>query len=325
MKTFAVVGMGSIAKRHLTNLRFLHPEANIYAVSASGKNVGKPEYADAVITLEQLIEYRPDYVVIASPASHHIDVACHLLTHNIAVLIEKPLAHNAESCQKLLSFCQNKNLPPIAVGYCLRFLPSTLVVKEHLDKKLLGNVYSVHASVGQYLPEWRGDKNYRESVSASKSLGGGVLLELSHELDYLQFLLGDLALQFSWLRTTGELDVEVEDMADLVLVNEENVHVTVHLDFIQKLVQRRCEFIGQHGRLVWDLIANTVTLYEATGEVCLYSEPEYSKNNMYLDMFRAFENISTGNSAMLSTPNSAAKVVRLIDDAKRLNKWRPKG
>lgn len=322
MRALAVVGMGSIAKRHLANLRQLHPNSRIYAVSASGNNTILPENADAVVSIDELITLNPDYVIVASPASNHVVIAQKLLVHGIAVLIEKPLAHNAESCLSLQAFSAKCKPNTIAVGYCLRFLPSAQVVKNYLDQGLLGTVYNVHANVGQYLPNWRTDKNYRDSVSASKELGGGALLELSHELDYLQWLLGDLSLQHSWLRTTDELGLEVEDLTNLVLLSEKKVYISLHLDFIQKSTQRSCEFIGQHGRLVWDLVANTVTLFHATGNDTLYAEPNYNKNGMYLSMLSAFESMLQGKGNSLATIKSATKVVQLIDEAKQLNKWR---
>ena len=325
MKTLAVVGMGSIAKRHLANLRQLHPLARIYAVSASGNNTMLPENADSVVCMDELIALVPDYVIVASPAPFHADIAKKLLAHNIAVLIEKPLADNAQACMALQTFCQQKQAPSIAVGYCLRFLPSARVVKDYLDQRLLGTVYNAYANVGQYLPSWRADKNFKDSVSANKALGGGALLELSHELDYLQWILGDLTLQHSWLRTTDELGLAVEDIANLVLLSAENVYVSVHMDFIQKSTQRSCEFIGQNGRLVWDLLANSVTLYHASGKDCLYSEPDYNKNGMYLDMLTAFENGADNAEIPLATIQSATKVVQLIDEAKRMNKWRQQG
>lgn len=325
MNTFAVIGMGSIAKRHLANLRQLHPLAKIYAVSASGNNTVVPENADAVVSLDELIASGPEYVIVASPAPYHVDAAQKLLAHDIAVLIEKPLAHNAQTCLALQTLCARQERELVAVGYCLRFLPSALVVKDFLNERLLGTVYNVRANVGQYLPGWRSDKDYKASVSASRSLGGGALLELSHELDYLMWLLGDLSLQHSWLRTSEELGLAVEDIADLVLLSDSNIYVSVHLDFVQKSTQRNCEFIGEYGRLVWDLLSNTVTLYHEKGVDSLYAEPDYDKNGMYLAMLTEFENVSLRGKNTLATVTSATKVVQLIDQAKQLNKWRPHG
>lgn len=217
MSLYAVIGMGSIAKRHLKNLRFLYPDADIYVVSSSGRNLDLPEGANAVVSLEELIRLKPNYVIIASPAPYHTSAAILLLENNIPVLIEKPLASDSEDATKFLELCSAESYPPVAVGYCLRFLPSALAVKAFLETGSLGTLYNVSSVVGQYLPGWRSDKNYKDSVSAKKELGGGALLELSHELDYLMWLFGSVTLQHSWLRTTAELGLEVEEIADLVL------------------------------------------------------------------------------------------------------------
>jgi predicted dehydrogenase len=324
LNNLAVVGMGSIAKRHLSNLRQLHPSAVIYSVSASGSNNTLLENVDSVVSLEELIAIVPDYVIVASPASSHADIAQKLLANNISVLIEKPLADNSPACFALQRFCKKQPEKKVAVGYCLRFLPSAVVVKNYLDQGLLGEIYNIQVNVGQYLPDWRPDINYKESVSANKALGGGVLLELSHELDYLQWLLGDLHLLHSWLRMSDELDLKVEDIANLVLLSKNNVYVTVHLDFIQKSTQRICEIVGQHGRLVWDLVENTVTLYDALGKNTLYSDPLYDKNDMYLALLKEFENLHHGGGHKLSTLTSATRIVQLVDKAKSLNQWRRK-
>jgi predicted dehydrogenase len=210
----------------------------------------------------------------------------------------------------------------VAVGYCLRFLPSARVVKAFLDGGRLGILYNVECNVGQYLPDWRKDKDYKESVSAKKSLGGGALLELSHELDYLHWMLGDLTLQHSWLRVTKELGLDVEEIVDLILTSESGIYINVHLDFIQKSTQRKCEFIGQNGRLDWDLMENTIKFYSSQGVEVVYTATEYDKNKMYIDMLSAFENIEQLGFGELATVVASTKVIKLIEEAKHSNKWR---
>lgn len=319
MGCYAVIGMGSIAKRHLSNLRHLHPKCKIYSISASGLNTELPEYADAVISMDELLIEKPIYVIVASPAPFHVKTANFLLQNGIAVLIEKPLADNIESCNELFTGLDSSLAFPVFVGYCLRFLPSAQFVKKYLDNDFLGNIYNVKSNVGQFLPSWRTDKNYKDSVSARKELGGGALLELSHELDYLFWFFGDLELQHSWLRTTNELKLDVEDIADLVLTTASGTYISVHLDFIQKSTQRNCEFIGEKGRLVWDLMSNTVTLFNVFGYEVLYSEPQYNKNRMYVNMLKAFE---TKDTSSFATVESSLKIIQLIDDAKKTNEWR---
>tara|TARA_R110001606_G_scaffold395589_1_gene568141 strand:- start:154 stop:1131 length:978 start_codon:yes stop_codon:yes gene_type:complete len=322
MCCYAVIGMGSIAKRHLRNLRFLYPDSDIYVVSSSGKNSDVPEGVVAVLTLEELIKLTPNYVIIASPSPYHVDNAKLLLENNIPVLIEKPLASDSDDALKLLEFCKHGNHPEVAVGYCLRFLPSAIAVKDFIGTDVIGDIYNVNCIVGQYLPEWRSDKNYKDSVSAQKKLGGGVLLELSHEIDYLNWLFGSMTLQHSWLRTTEELGLEVEEIADLVFTTESGIYLSLHLDFIQKTAQRKCEVIGERGRIVWDLIANTVTFFGAKNTQIIYSDAHYDKNLMYLDMLKVFSDIKNRGMQELATIESSLEVIQLIDIAKMTNKGR---
>ena len=112
MSVYAVVGMGSIAKRHLKNLKFLYPNARIYVVSSSGKNVDLPEGASAVVSLSELIALKPNYVVLASPAPYHIETAKLLLENQISVLIEKPLTAKFSDAAEFLNFYESKNYPP---------------------------------------------------------------------------------------------------------------------------------------------------------------------------------------------------------------------
>ncbi|MDN3684015.1 Gfo/Idh/MocA family oxidoreductase [Vibrio sinaloensis] len=177
---------------------------------------------------------------------------------------------------------------PVAVGYCLRYLPSAVKVHQLLQTQAIGTLYNVYVEIGQYLPDWRPSKDYRDSVSANANLGGGALLELSHELDYSQWLLGPLAIQFAQLRSSQELALEVEDMADIIATTESGALVNIHLDFLQRKAHRRCRFVGSQGVIEWDLISNRVVQTSDGGEQVIYSDSEWDKNQMYLNMLSDF-------------------------------------
>jgi len=322
LATYGVIGLGSIGRRHLANLRYMHPKEEIYAVSASGINKDIPADISGIVSIEQLISSNPKYVIIASPASFHVSAAQDLLAHQIPVLIEKPLAHDSVSGALLQRYCNDHKTTTVAVGYCLRFMQSSRAVKEFLETNSLGKIYNVSSIVGQYLPSWRPATDFKESVSAQKKLGGGALLELSHELDYLQWLLGDLTLQHSYLRNSLEFDLDVEDIADLILTTSTGVHINVHLDFVQKTMQRKCQIIGENGRVDWDLIENSVIYYNTRGRKILYSDPKYDKNDMYITMLKEFEHCLIEKGENLASVGSSIKILELIDSAKRYNNWR---
>jgi len=210
---------------------------------------------------------------------------------------------------------------PVGIGYCLRHLPAIKVLKSILEQELVGTIYNISAHVGQFLPEWRIDKDYRSSVSASKKLGGGVLLELSHELDYLQWLVGELYFEFAILRNTLELNLEVEEIADILLRIKEGTICTIHLDFIQKKSRRYCSFIGEKGRIHWDIIGNKVSLFLSGRESIIFNDPLWNTNNMYITMLRDFigrvEKKDNDNAFLLD----AIKTVQLIDEIKLKAVW----
>lgn len=191
MASFGIIGLGSIAKRHAKNISSIYKNARVFGVSSSGSSNNIPENIEKIININELISRKPEFVIIASPAPFHGEYIKILLENNIPILVEKPLAHDVNACQRIEAICSRFPSSSVAVGYCLRFLPAAILVKEILEKGLLGKLYNVNSVVGQFLPNWRNDRNYKDSVSANKSLGGGALLELSHELDYLHWFFGD--------------------------------------------------------------------------------------------------------------------------------------
>jgi len=322
IKTIAVVGLGSIAQRHRRNLKTLFPQTKIIALPSRLRNVAeKIEDADLVIAdIDTLISEKPYFVIIASPASFHLNHAKPLIEKGIPLLIEKPVCAEYKDAQALLALSE-KYQTPIAVGYCLRYLPSALVMKGLLESNKVGSVYNVFINVGQFLPDWRANINYQQSVSASQHLGGGVLLELSHELDYARWLFGDFNVEQAILRGTQELELDVEAFADISLRNKSSTLLHMHLDFLQKQCQRNCSVIGTHGRLDWDLLSNTITYHHATASETLYTQPDWDKNQMYLAMIKDFSALLDNSASNIVTLQEAVETVALITDIKSQGKW----
>ena len=260
MERYCVVGMGSIAQRHVRNLRSLHPKSEILSVSASGNNRLCLEGADRIVSFDEAVQQPLRYSIIASPAPFHTLGAATFLNAGVPVLIEKPLSANAQDAAALREENQVKGGPLVRIGYCLRFLSTAGMVHEILSSGRLGNLLNASSFVGQYLPDWRANTNYRTSVSANKSLGGGALLELSHELDLLNWFIDGLDVSHSWLRENTLLGLEVEECADLVLTTPTGCRVDLHMDFWQKNPRRRMEFFGTRGCMLWDIISNTVKI-----------------------------------------------------------------
>ncbi|MFW3570384.1 Gfo/Idh/MocA family protein [Kosakonia cowanii] len=312
MKNVAVIGLGNIATRHRKNIRALFPQAKIYAVPSSGRLVTEiisdcDEIATDITQLGNCV----DMVIVASPAPFHARHAVSFIEAGVPVLIEKPVAASLEDGMKLLSAYKD-NKTPVAVGYCLRYMPSAKILHEQLKSGVIGKLLNADIAVGQYLPDWR-KKDYRESVSAQRKLGGGALLELSHELDYTRWLLGELHVQHAIVRHSGTLDINVEDLVDVVAVAEQNVVVNIHLDFLQRKAYRKCAFIGAKGRLEWDLITNSLVLSDASGTKVIYVDEAYDRNQLYLEMLKDFIRLIAKENNNCITLEDAVATVELIE------------
>lgn len=308
-----VVGSGSIARRHLANFRRLLPDAEVGCVSASGRPLadGETVATTHLTSLATAITWGPDLAVIASPAPLHLDHACMLLDAGIPVLIEKPLSDSldrARSAAPILARHRDR----IEVAYNLRLLSSALRMKALIEEGRVGQILGLRIEAGQYLPDWRPNSDYRNQVSANRSLGGGVLLELSHEFDYITWLFGRFDSVFCVSANSGQLEINVEDCADILLMRD-GLTAQVHLDFLQRRASRSCKVIGSTGTLYWDLIANSISLYAAAGEEVLFSEPAVDRNDMYVEQLRGFIEVAAGRIAPRISVDDGLNVLGMIE------------
>ncbi|MFM7547849.1 MAG: Gfo/Idh/MocA family protein, partial [Cyanobacteriota bacterium] len=229
-----VCGLGSIGRRHLRLLHELNPSSEL-AAWRSGHGPGCPE-EDLLVarfsSLEEALAWQPDAAIVASPAPLHCAQAWELAAAGVALLIEKPLGTGEEpqaAWQPLQSAAVNGL--PILVGYVLRHDPALAVLQAWLASGRIGSLVSVHGRCGSWLPDWRPGTDYRRGVSARRELGGGVLLELSHDLDLLRSLLGPLTVTVADLSCSGLLEIGVEDRALLLLRTGAGARLSLQLDF----------------------------------------------------------------------------------------------
>ncbi|QOL27084.1 Gfo/Idh/MocA family oxidoreductase [Thalassotalea sp. LPB0316] len=307
---YAVIGQGSIGKRHLNNLRALFPDAVIYSVSASGRSPTILAAASHCLNHTQELPDSLNGVIIASPASMHLLHVQAVIEKTKHLLIEKPIASSLADALQIEQLCQQHDIKTL-VGYCLRFLSSSQFIKQALAQHRFGKIYSVQASVGQHLATWRNDKSYNTSVSAQAKLGGGVLLELSHELDYLAWLFGELDFHGGVIQQSNLLETDVEEIADIFL-SHQHTAISLHLDFIQQQTERYCHLITDQGKVCWNLLTNSVELLGEQSQV-LFAEPDWDRNQMYMAQLNAiFGQHHTKDSAQLSQARQTLALVETI-------------
>ena len=313
---YLVVGTGSIASRHITNLKKLFPECVVGNVSSSGKKSFSSKAEVCYKTIDESVRHTRGFAIIASPAKFHLEQSCEFLKENIPVFIEKPLSMSSDIDNSLLEILfENEDI--IDIGYNLRFLPVLNKFKKILTEEIVGNIYSVSARVGQYLPTWRPNTDYKDGVSGSKELGGGVLLELSHELDYLLWLFEDFEKVFCIKKNSGLLQINVEDNIDALLTTKTGYTVNLHMNFLDLHHNRSCRVAGSKGILTLDFLKNRITFDSSEDEnVVIYEDKSYDRNSMYLDEISHFQKVSVGEEKPAIGLSQGIKILQLIDSMK---------
>lgn len=323
LERILIVGLGSIGARHARLARELMPRAQIAVLRRQVGQLPSELGVDLCFAnLDDALRFKPQAAVIASPATHHMDIAIPLAQAGIHLLVEKPIAASIEGVSDLIEICRLKNLV-VMTGYNLRFFSSLQQFRELLKAKRVGRVLSVRAEIGQYLPSWRPGADYRQGVSAKAALGGGALLELSHDIDYLRWLFGEVEWVSAIQRKQSNLEIDVEDTAHIVLgfaseTGEVPVIAALNMDLIRHDVTRCCTVIGELGTLRWNALTGSVDIFElgarswTTLFTCLQQ-----RDDSYLAQLKHFlASIEAGNSSVTSGEDGLA-VVRIVEAARR--------
>jgi predicted dehydrogenase len=300
IKKILIVGAGSAGTRHLNIAKAMFPKATV-ALLTNRSSIDSDLSPDMhFVDSKDAVSFQPDIAVISGAASSRIEVCTLLANSGVHLLIEKPISNTTKGVADLIEICQAKKLV-LAVGYNLRFNASLIAFRESLNSQVIGKPLLVNCEVGQFLPSWRENIDYRQSVSSKQELGGGVLLELSHEIDYLTWVFGKI----NWVRATvmkqSSLDIDVEDSAFLTLgienLNNPNLVANLSMDFIRHDFKRSCVVVGEKGTLKWDGVSQEVSLLLKDESLWkLLSKTNNSANDSYTNEWNDFVScIDSGN------------------------------
>jgi predicted dehydrogenase len=323
LERLLIVGLGSIGARHARLAREILPNIEI-TVLRHGRCLEKadPSFDYCVNSLSDALRHKPQAAVISNPATMHLDAAIPLARAGVHLLVEKPIADTTHGVAKLIELCRAHRLI-LMTGYNLRFLPSLLRLRELLEEKRVGRVFSVRAEIGQFLPDWRPASDYRQTVSGKAALGGGVLLELSHDIDYLRWLFGEVGWVSAIKRKQSDLEIDVEDTAHLTLGFEGAVGATslmanLNMDFLRHDATRCCTVIGEKGSLRWNALTGTVDLFEPGAHAwqTMFSH-QHQRDDSYLAQWRHFLNCIAGTESPLVCGDDGLAVLRIIEAARR--------
>lgn len=284
-----LIGFGSIGKRHY---EVLSKMAQIQRVDLVTKqNIDNKICYKSLEVVDNISQY--DYFVIASETYKHFKQLKFLEENvkNKLIFCEKPLFKS----KKDLEIKNNK----VFVGYVLRFHPLLKRLKEMLkDEKII----LANAKCGQYLPTWRLNRDYKNCYSAKKEEGGGVLLDLSHEIDYVQWLCGKINDIKSYQVKISDLDIDSDDLSMFIGKTDKNTFVNISIDYISKIPHRTLLIETLEHTYKLDFIANRLIKKNKSGIEEIYSFSNLERNfmfeKMHLDVFQEQKNICSFKEAL---------------------------
>lgn len=248
-----VVGLGSIARKHISALRHLYPDIQIYAL----RSQTNASQEDDVINLYGVSEIPEDidFAIISNPTSCHAKSIDSLKDLNIPLFIEKPVFESINYDRLIKAVKDNNVLTYVACN--LRFLDCLVFLKEYFRNNPDKRINEVNVYCGSYLPEWRPGIDFRKCYSAIPELGGGVHIDLVHEIDYVYWLFGKPAEVSSIFRNVSSLDIRAIDYANYIFIYPDFT-ASIILNYYRRDYKRQIEVVFEDDTWTVDLKSNTI-------------------------------------------------------------------
>jgi len=248
MTRVLIIGCGSIGRRHAANAARLATVAVVDELPERSSETARSMGLQTYNSVDEGLASRPDVVIVAAPHQTHVPLASKALAVGADVLIEKPLSTSLDGVPALLSQADQHGRK-IHVVCNMRFHRGVAALRRSLPR--IGRTLFARAQFGQYLPDWRPNVDYRTSYSARADMGGGIVLDAIHEIDYLVWFFGPVDRVTAETGRLSDLAIDVEDYAMLALTHRNGVRSEIHLDCLQRSKRRGCEIVGTDGTLVW--------------------------------------------------------------------------
>jgi len=318
---FLIVGLGSIGRRHLRNLRALgQQDILLYrthrATLPDEDLEGLPVFTD----LAEALAEKPNGVIIANPTSAHLSTALPAARAGANLLIEKPVSHTLEGLDELRESLTQNNCRAM-VGFHFRYHPVLGELRQILAEGSLGWALSGRAHWGEYLPGWHPWEDYRVSYAARADLGGGVTNTLSHPFDYLRWMLGELVSVSGALSKLSDLELDVEDNTEALLEFANGARVSVHLDYYQQPPSHSLELNCESGRILWDNADGSARVLPADEATCRQIIPPkgFERNDMFLAEMADFVRLCRGENFEFCSLEDGIRVQQIVAAVRESN------
>jgi len=312
-RQWLIVGSGAIALRHLSCASTLTEGTRFARLSSSGASARCPEIdarVEAVFSdWESALNWKPDAAVVANAAVGHVPALEHLIRARVPTLVEKPISNSRESVAGLATSVSRSGVP-VVIGYCLRFHPVVRRVVELVERGDIGRPILCRAHVGQHIDDWRLTPS-NDSVSLSPELGGGALLELSHEIDLALWLMGEPS-DVAGIAIGAEGSA-VEMAASLHILHADGMS-SISMNMLERPPNRQLSVIGTRGSVHADLISGKAYWVDDEGWVTQLETSH--EEDMYLEQMRHFIACVRGDETPLVDISAATRVLTCIESVR---------
>ena len=298
-----IVGLGSIAKKHISALRAISNDFKIYALRSIGNN-------DDEVGIENIFNLKDvnvvfDFAIISNPTNLHFEYILKLAKKGINLLIEKPAIHRLDNYDELIKLINQEKIKTY-VACNLRFHPCIIYLRNKIKKEIL-KINEVNVYCGSYLPDWRPDKDFRSTYSSIASMGGGVHLDLIPELDYTTWLFGMPNESKSFLKSVSSLNIDSVDYANYVL-GYDTFTVNIILNYYRRKPKREIEIVFEDDILVCNLL--NAEIRNSKNEI-IYLDNSYNINKTYLSQAEYFINKLKNNDAYMNNLDESFEILKI--------------
>lgn len=296
-------GLGSIGKRH-ANILIKNYSCELFAFRSTINKKDNDLGIEEIYTWQDLKKIKPDVAFITNPTSEHTKTAIECAKLGIKLFIEKPIDKDTKNLEKLIEIVKRKKLVTY-IAYNMRFHPVINEIKNYLSRHKPLHLRVVCTS---FYPLWRPGYNHLKVYTAKAKQGGGVILDLSHELDYVTFFLGPINIRGSFSKRSN-VTVDAEDYADF-LIESKIAPANIHINFFSQILQRYIQVDFANLTIIGDLINSEIVEYKnqkLSKRIKLknYRDLSYEKQIKYF-----FDNIN--NTRMMNNLIEASNMFKKV-------------
>ena len=318
-----IIGFGSIAKRHINNL--IHNINCEIIVYSRRKNIRFLDHKKIKVlnSLEKCLLEKPDVAFITNETVFHIPMAIRMAKSGLDLFIEKPLSNSTNGIKTLQKIVKQKKLIT-QMGCNLRFHKCIIKIRQLINQKKIGKVISIQSENGSYLPDWHPHEDYRKGYASDRQLGGGIILTMIHDIDYLYWIFGNPKSIFSVSGKFSDLDISAEDYCSSIIEFKNNIMAELHLDFFQRPEFRGCKIKGTKGVIYWNSDKNEIRLFKNRKKVweVVLALKKFQRNEMYIDEIIHFLKCVKNRKQTINNLNEGIKTMKIALAMKKSSKNR---